>query len=102
MRACSFQKCVTDLLVTKTQKALLDTKVDTLLVSGGVASNSYIRNELENMCKKNDICIHIPNKIYCTDNATMIAAAAYPLYKNKKFSNLDADVISNLSLNINF
>lgn len=100
--ACSFQKCVTDLLVTKTQKALLDTKVDTLLVSGGVASNSYIRNELENMCKKNDICIHIPNKIYCTDNATMIAAAAYPLYKNKKFSNLDADVISNLSLNINF
>ncbi len=97
--ACSFQKCVTDLLVTKTEKALLKNNIKTLLVSGGVASNTYIRSNLEKMCKKNGIDINIPNKIYCTDNATMIACAAYPLYINKDFASLDTDVISNLKLN---
>lgn len=94
--AYSFQKCVTNLLVEKTEKALLDTNINTLLVSGGVASNAYIREQLKNMCNKNNIKIFIPDKKYCTDNATMIATAAYPLYTNKDFSNLDVDVKPNL------
>lgn len=96
--ACSFQMCVTNLLVSKTEKALKDKKIKTLLVSGGVASNNYIREELIKMCEKNKVNIHIPDKKYCTDNATMIATAAYPLYLKGEFSGLDTNAVSNLAL----
>ena len=81
--ACSFQTTVTDLLVSKTRKALVDFNVKTLIVAGGVSSNNYIRSRLSDMCEKIDVEIKVPDKKYCTDNATMIGAAAYVLYKDK-------------------
>lgn len=96
--ACSFQKCVTAHLVDKTKKALEKYKLKTLLVSGGVASNRYIRNSLKDMCGSLDVVMHVPDKKYCTDNAAMIGAAAYILYKNKKFSSFDLNAKSNIQL----
>lgn len=92
--AYSFQETVTNLLVNKTRSAIIDYKIKNLIVVGGVASNFYIRNKLEEMAKKIDINIYVPDKKYCTDNATMIAAAAYILYKEKNFSELSADAKS--------
>lgn len=96
--ACSFQTTVTSLLVKKTKKALIDTGVKTLIVAGGVSSNSYIRNELLKMCDEIGVDMKVPDKKYCTDNATMIGAAAYILYKDKEFSGLDTNAKSTESL----
>ena len=96
--ACSFQKCVTNHLVDKTKKALDKYNLKTLLVSGGVASNSYIRKSLEEMCNNMNVKMHVPQKLYCTDNAAMIGAAAYILYKNSKFSDLSLNAKSNVQL----
>ena len=96
--ACSFQKCVTNHLVDKTKKALEKYNLKTLLISGGVASNSYIRNSLKEMCDSIGVNMYMPPKVYCTDNAAMIGAAAYILYKNNKFSDLDLNAKSNVQL----
>lgn len=97
---CSFQNSVTNLLVSKTKKALLDNQVKYLLISGGVASNSFIRESLSNMCDQNNIEIHIPQKKYCTDNAAMIGAAAYTLFLKKEFASLDTNAKSNENIEI--
>ena len=96
--ACSFQKCVTNHLVDKTKKALEKYNLKTLVISGGVASNTYIRNSLQEMCNSIDVEMHMPPKLYCTDNAAMIGAAAYILYKNNKFSDLSLNAKSNVQL----
>ena len=96
--ACSFQECVTKHLVDKTKKALIKYNLKTLLLSGGVASNSYIRNSLNDMCDSINVHMHMPKKIYCTDNAAMIGCAAYIYYKNNIFSNLSLNAKSNVKL----
>jgi len=96
--ACSFQNCVTSHLVDKTKKALLKYNIKTFLLSGGVAANSFIRNALKNMCDEIGVEMHVPEKKYCTDNAAMIGAAAYVLYKNKQFSTLAVNAQSHVSL----
>ena len=96
--ACSFQNCVTSHLVDKTKRALVNTNIKTLLLSGGVASNSYIRNSLKEMCDSIGVKMYMPEKKYCTDNAAMIGAAAYVLYKNKVFASLSTNAQSNVKL----
>ena len=96
--ASSFQTCVTSHLVDKTKKALLKYNLNTLLISGGVASNSYIRESLKEMCDSIGVTMHMPPKKYCTDNAAMIGAATYVLYKNKKFAPLSTNAQSHINL----
>ena len=96
--ACSFQNCVTSHLVDKTKRALVNTNIKTLLLSGGVASNSFIRNSLKEMCDSIGVKMYMPEKKYCTDNAAMIGAAAYVLYKNKVFASLSTNAQSNVKL----
>ena len=96
--ACSFQNCVTSHLVDKVKKALIKYNLKTFLISGGVAANSYIRNSLKDMCDSIGVEMHMPEKKYCTDNAAMIGAAAYVLYKNKQFSELSLNAKSHASL----
>ena len=96
--ASSFQTCVTSHLVDKTKKALLKYNLKTLLISGGVASNTYIRESLKEMCDSIGVEMHMPPKKYCTDNAAMIGAAAYILYKNKKFAPLSMNAMSHINL----
>ena len=79
--ACSFQNRVVEILSKKTMKALKEYNVKNLIIAGGVSANSGIRNKFTELCQKNDINLTIPNIKYCTDNATMIAAAGYFAYK---------------------
>lgn len=90
----SFQDAVTKSLVDKTLLALNKTGAKNLVMAGGVASNSFIRESIRKMCEENNINFSVPDKKYCTDNATMIGAAAYVLYKNNKFAGLDTNAKS--------
>ena len=97
---CSFQNAVTKSLVSKTLLALNKTGAKNLIMAGGVASNNFIRNAMKQMCEENGIKFSVPDKKYCTDNATMIGAAAYVLYKNKRFAGLDTNAKSHELLSL--
>lgn len=79
--ACSFQNRVVEILTKKTMKALEEYDVKHLIVAGGVAANQGLREKLEILCNEKGIDLSIPSIRYCTDNATMIAAAGYYAYK---------------------
>lgn len=81
-----FQQAVIDVLLAKTIKAAKEYKVKNILLSGGVASNQELRRQLAKTIEKEltDVKYHIPDPIYCTDNAAMIAATAYFKQKQKE------------------
>ena len=86
--AYEIQEAITDVLVHKTLNAIKRYKVETLLVAGGVAANSRLREKFKFKIKnlklpseRVQINLHIPPPNLCTDNATMIAAAAFYNYK---------------------
>jgi N6-L-threonylcarbamoyladenine synthase len=89
--AASFQAAVVDVLVHKTLRAVEITGVDTLVLSGGVASNSLLRSRLTAACEEQGLSFYRPSPILCTDNAAMIASMAYYQYL--------AGDIADLSLN---
>ncbi|MBR3362702.1 MAG: tRNA (adenosine(37)-N6)-threonylcarbamoyltransferase complex transferase subunit TsaD [Bacilli bacterium] len=79
--ACSFQNRCVNILTKKTMRALKQYYCDNLIVAGGVAANSGLRESLMKECAKENINITIPEIKYCTDNAAMIGAAGYYAYK---------------------
>ena len=84
--AKSFQDVAIEQLVRKTEMAIKKYNVRDVVVAGGVSASGYLRSELTTMCQKMNVNLSIPPMKYCTDNATMIAAAAYPLFLKKEFS----------------
>ncbi len=98
--ACSFQNAVTKSLVENTRNALRKYNVKYLSVAGGVSANGFIRNALREMCESEGVTMFVPEVKYCTDNATMIGAAAYILYKNNQFAGLDTKASSHEELQI--
>lgn len=78
--ACSFQARVVEILTKKTMRAISEYNVKNLIIAGGVAANSGIRNKFTELCKAEEINFTMPKLKYCTDNATMIAAAGYYAY----------------------
>ncbi|MFD2831599.1 tRNA (adenosine(37)-N6)-threonylcarbamoyltransferase complex transferase subunit TsaD [Corticicoccus populi] len=87
--ACAFQNSVVDVITDKAMKAVREYGVEHLIVAGGVAANSGLRNRFESLCSKQEVKLHIPALKYCTDNAAMIGAAAYQLYLKEYFTGLD-------------
>ena len=86
--ACSFQTCAIEQIIRKSKLAIEKTNIKNFIVAGGVSSNEYLRQELKKLSAEKNIEISIPDKKFCTDNAAMIGAAAYPLYKKGDFCNL--------------
>lgn len=87
--ACSFQNRVASVIVKKTKKALLEYNVKHFVLAGGVAANSRLRSDLENLAKELNIEFCKPELKYCTDNAYMIASASYYAYQKGIIADLD-------------
>lgn len=96
--AASFQEAVVDVLVEKTVVATKQKKCKTIVLAGGVAANSRLRQKMQDRCATEKIKTVIPPLALCTDNAAMIGAAAYYHAKKKKFANLELEAVANLSL----
>ena len=84
--ACSFQITAVEELTRKVEKALKNTGIKNFILAGGVSANNYLRAEMQKICEKYNVEFHVPNILYCTDNAAMIGCAAYPLFKARKFA----------------
>ncbi len=96
--AASFQQAVLDVIVKKSVDAAVSLKKDKLVMAGGVAANSRLRAMLGEACGANGIRLYYPEPVLCTDNAAMIACAAYYKYKKGETSELTLDAFPDLSL----
>ncbi len=94
--AASFQAAVIDVLVAKTMRAAREYGAKSVFLSGGVAANRALRNGLTFSAKRLAINFHVPPFEYNTDNAAMIAAAAYIGHLKKKKYRLVAQPNLNL------
>lgn len=84
--AKSFEEAALTEIINKVNLALDKTKSKNLIVAGGVSANKHLREKLEVLAKEKEIDLSIPPIKYCTDNAAMIACAAYPLFKKGIFA----------------
>jgi len=91
--AASFQAAVIDVLLKKTQRAIDRIDAKTVLLGGGVAANSALRNALADMCQaaRPPKKLLVAPKQYCTDNAVMVASLAYYKYKAGLFAELSLE-----------
>ena len=96
--AAAFQESVVEVLVAKTIKAAKEKNVRKVAMAGGVAANSYLRKRLSEACEKEGFSLNIPSLVLCTDNAAMIASAAYFEYMKGRRDGLDLNAVPYLKL----
>jgi N6-L-threonylcarbamoyladenine synthase len=94
----SFQHAVVNDLISKTLLAAREYAAATLLVTGGVAANSELRSSFEEKAAKQGLPVYFPSRKLSTDNAAMIAAAAYPRFLASEFAELELSVDPALKL----
>ncbi|MDH5174380.1 MAG: tRNA (adenosine(37)-N6)-threonylcarbamoyltransferase complex transferase subunit TsaD, partial [Elusimicrobiota bacterium] len=97
--AASFQRAAVGALVEKTFYAIEEKGIKKLVLGGGVAANSHLRDVFKSRAEKNGIALYFPSPTLCTDNAAMIACVGY--YKMdygvaRPFKSLEAE--ANLEL----
>jgi N6-L-threonylcarbamoyladenine synthase len=85
----SFQRAIVEDLVSRTLKAARTCDAATLFVTGGVAANQELRQTFEREGAKEGLPVFFPSRPLSTDNAAMIAAAAYPKFMAKDFAGMD-------------
>ena len=85
----SFQRTMVDDLVVKTLAAARAYDVRTLFVSGGVAANRELRATFEREAGMEGLPVFFPSRALSTDNAAMIAAAAFPKFLRREFVAMD-------------
>ncbi|MFA5527318.1 MAG: tRNA (adenosine(37)-N6)-threonylcarbamoyltransferase complex transferase subunit TsaD [Peptostreptococcales bacterium] len=96
--AASFQKAVVDVIVQKTIHAAQKAKREIIVVAGGVAANSLIRETLKRRAEEEGMKVYYPPIDLCTDNAAMIGCRAYYDYIEGKSHDLSLDAYPNLKL----
>ncbi|MFZ1050154.1 MAG: tRNA (adenosine(37)-N6)-threonylcarbamoyltransferase complex transferase subunit TsaD [Candidatus Sulfotelmatobacter sp.] len=94
----SFQRAIVDDLVGKTLAAVRAYNVATLFVTGGVAANSELRKTFERDGAQEGVPVYFPSRALSTDNAAMIAAAAYPKFLAKHLAAMDFSAEASLVL----
>jgi N6-L-threonylcarbamoyladenine synthase len=85
----SFQRAMVEDLVGKTLAAARAYDVNTLFVTGGVAANQELRQQFEKDASREGLSVYFPSRPLSTDNAAMIAAAAYPKFLAGDFASMD-------------
>jgi N6-L-threonylcarbamoyladenine synthase len=94
----SFQRTVVGELAGRTLAAAEEFKLDAILVSGGVAANRELRESFESQAKRRGLDVFFPSRELSTDNAAMIAAAAFALYSKGAGAGSDLNAFPNLPL----
>src|SRR6516162_7499150 len=94
----SFQRAVVDDLVAKTLAAARESQAQTLFVTGGVAANSELRDTFEREAAQEGVPVFFPSRQLSTDNAAMIAAAAYPKFLAGDFAAAEFSADASLAL----
>ena len=94
----SFQYAVVQDLVSKTLAAAREYDVRTLFVTGGVAANTYLRESFDRAAADEGLAVYFPSRPLSTDNAAMIAAAAYPKFLAREFAEWDLSAEAGLKL----
>lgn len=94
--AAGFQEAIVDVLVDKSMQAVRQYGNGRLVLAGGVAANSRIREAITRRCEKEGIKLYLPEKKLCTDNAAMIGCAGYYKYLKCGADSLHLDATANL------
>lgn len=89
----SFTEAVISILTDNTLKLAKEKNYDKIVLAGGVACNTHLRNRFENECKKNNMDVLYPLPVLCTDNAAMIASMGYYLYNEGNFADLNLNAV---------
>lgn len=83
--AASLQRTIVDILIGKLEKAVKQTGVRTVAIGGGVSANSGVREAVAAFCAANSLTAFIPERVFTTDNAAMVAIAGYFKYLKGEF-----------------
>lgn len=84
----SVQNSILNMLLSKLEKAARETGIRQIAIAGGVAANRGLRQRLTDMALKLNWKVYIPEFQYCTDNAGMIAIAAWYKFQNGDLAGL--------------
>ncbi len=90
--AASFQETVIDTLIKKSLLACKFKKTNRLVIGGGVAANTRLRERLYSEAEKKGLNIYFPHPKLCMDNAAMVAGLGYQLFKKGYKSGLDLNI----------
>ncbi|HPD18166.1 MAG TPA: tRNA (adenosine(37)-N6)-threonylcarbamoyltransferase complex transferase subunit TsaD [Candidatus Goldiibacteriota bacterium] len=96
--AAGFQKTVARTIVNKIKRICKEYKIDKIALTGGVAANSYLRQELMNFGQKKNVRIYVPSTTLCTDNAAMVAYVGWLKAKDEIYSDFDLEAEPGLKL----
>lgn len=96
--AASFQLAVMEVIVNKAVRAAKEYGQEKLVLAGGVAANSLLREMLSEACGQGGIQLFFPSPILCTDNGAMISCGAYYKYRDGLVSDLTLDAYPNLPI----
>ena len=89
--AAEIQEAIIDILVIKTMHAFKIHQPRSLLLAGGVAANSRLRNKFESRIKSEKLQVfHVSQNIYCTDNAAVVSSAGFFNYKPSNWRKVEA------------
>ena len=87
-----------DVLVKKTLDAAASHHLKSVVVGGGVAANSRLRQAFQTAARKKRVRVYLPDRSFCTDNAAMIAAAGYYKWKHAPERRKNLAVQANLEI----
>ena len=96
--AASFQEAIVDVQVTKTMRAAADLGAPTVLLAGGVAANSRLRERFDAACRGAGVRFVVPSPRLCTDNGAMVAASGSNMLAAGRVHDLAMDVDPGLPL----
>ena len=96
--AASFQQAVVDVLVLKARRAARSVGAKGIAIGGGVAANSLLRESILGACVDDGLRAFLPSRSMCTDNAAMVAAAAWHRLRLDGPSGLETGAFPNLAL----
>lgn len=88
--AASLQATIIDILLDKLDKAVKLTGVKTVAIGGGVSANSGVRKAVADYCARRNLKAFIPERVFTTDNAAMVAIAGYYKFLDRQFCPYDA------------